>query len=743
MALSESLEFILNANPSNVISAFDQVGAASDRALKATESNVGKIGSSLTKLGAGGVGVGGLLTQIASGDEQAAGQLKAAISSAGQVYDDFSSRIDKTVQQQVRFGHTDEEVKDSLATLVGSFGDTNKALDEMQLVTDLAARKHISLASAAEMVAKAHGGSARLFKEFGIQVQTNTSGTKDYDAALTQLAGKLQGQAAAGADTAAGKFRALKAEVENVASSFGEKFGPAILGASTIVTGVGAAMSGYATIQGRLQTAHAATAAAATEQAAAEAEAAAAEALVTSNSAAAVGTLYAESAAAETTAASLSSMALAAAPVAVLTAGITLLSSALQSNSEDAQRQKTDMDQVTKALQDTSQANDEALAKLYAQRNATSGFNDILNRAHLSYKGMADALIAGGSAWDKFKQQVLDSAKATGLSSDDLTIMRNGLDSTKSTLDSATRSVQANSSALTDASTSSSTFEGSLKAIDDQAKSTADAIDQAAQAGHQLLSADLQAKYAPLDIADAQARAADAKAKLGTGKTAAENAQLQRDYQRATLDVTRAVDGAAASQETLAETQAAANGQTVSAVDKNNFLIQALQQEEQYVTGPYKTAIDGQISQLQTLNDTYAEQLDLKNQIRQDQITQSDIPAEQLRGTNEVYTPIAPNPRIPGQPTYGRASGGALGPYSISGVNESGPEMFSYGGRDYLLTGSYGGYVHNAAQTAAMAGGSSQPMVHVGSMTVVAPEPEASGPAVVRALRRMAMVRPR
>ncbi len=248
MAFTETLEMLIRADPSQGIQALDRFSTKAEETVSKSTSQFAKLSASALKIGAAGVGIGGFLTQMASGDIEAANQLQAAIGQTGHTIDEYRERIDAAVSSQVRFGHTDEEVKNALTTLTLSYNDTGKALDEMQLTADLAARKHISLGEAATIVAKAHGGAGRVFKEFGITVGENADGTKNYDGALSDLAEKLKGQAAASADTFGGRLKALGAEAENLISDFGQKFGPAILGVSTGLTALGAIGSGVSAI---------------------------------------------------------------------------------------------------------------------------------------------------------------------------------------------------------------------------------------------------------------------------------------------------------------------------------------------------------------------------------------------------------------------------------------------------------------------------------------------------------------
>lgn len=273
MSLRETLELLIQVDANQGIRSVEAFASKNEQALQKATASISKyreVGAKMLSVGAAGLGVGSFLTMAASGDIEAARQLEAAISVTGKSISQYEDRIKSAVGQMVKFGHTDEAVSGALTTLTTSYGDAGRALDQMQLVADIAARKHISLADAAQLVARAHGGSARLFKEFGITVGTNAAGVKDYDGALTELSKRLKGQAEASASSFGGKLRELRAEVENQVSAFGQKWGPTIMAASGAMTVLGGVTRTAGAAIEFVQGAHAAAAFAAAAQARAE-----------------------------------------------------------------------------------------------------------------------------------------------------------------------------------------------------------------------------------------------------------------------------------------------------------------------------------------------------------------------------------------------------------------------------------------------------------------------------------------
>ena len=108
--------------------------------------------------------------------------------------------------------------------------------------THLTAAEQIQLQDAQQNVvaadAKAVDAHTKLTKA---QTEAHDA-TQNHGKALDELGQKLKGQAAAQANTFTGHIKALKAEVEDSAAKLGQKYGPALQGAGTIMAGVGSVM---------------------------------------------------------------------------------------------------------------------------------------------------------------------------------------------------------------------------------------------------------------------------------------------------------------------------------------------------------------------------------------------------------------------------------------------------------------------------------------------------------------------
>jgi len=225
------------------------------------------LGKKMAVGGAAIAGVGLLLQAAGSKEKQATDQLKAAIDATGGSYEDYAKQIEKTVKREENFAHSAVDTKTALQTLTQATGDTQTALNNMQLVTDLAAAKHITLAEAAALVAKIlGGGGAKTLAAYGVHMKTNADGTKDVSGALDELAAKLNGQAAASMNNFGAKVDVVKTKVGDFIGEWGQKLGGVVTVTGTVLGAASAGLDILAARAARAAAAEAALAAAETTQ---------------------------------------------------------------------------------------------------------------------------------------------------------------------------------------------------------------------------------------------------------------------------------------------------------------------------------------------------------------------------------------------------------------------------------------------------------------------------------------------
>ncbi len=97
--------------------------------------------------------------------------LKTAVRNTGGEWDQYAGKVkaaSETTGALVTGNATDVDA--ALTTLVTATGNTTTALKDLNLVENIAAMRHISLADAAGLVAKVYAGSTRVLTQFGINL---------------------------------------------------------------------------------------------------------------------------------------------------------------------------------------------------------------------------------------------------------------------------------------------------------------------------------------------------------------------------------------------------------------------------------------------------------------------------------------------------------------------------------------------------------------------------------------------
>lgn len=195
-----------------------------------------------TMMATGGIasGLGVMMLGEASKEQSAQAQLSNAIRNTGGSYADYKDQVEHTVTANEKFGYTAVQTKGALTTLVQATHSGKTGLSLMGEAANLATSQHISLDSAARMVARSIGGSTRLFKQYGITMGTSKDKAANLREENAQLARVLSGQASAATDTFSGHMAGMKAHLEDVWGSLSQKLGPALTAVGPAIGGLGA-----------------------------------------------------------------------------------------------------------------------------------------------------------------------------------------------------------------------------------------------------------------------------------------------------------------------------------------------------------------------------------------------------------------------------------------------------------------------------------------------------------------------
>lgn len=146
------------------------------------------IGSHMTAVGGFVTGAGVALTELGGHAQQSEAMLKTAVENAGGSMEEMDPKVAKLRGSMLGLGFANNETNDALAKLTIGFQDPNKALGDMGLAADIARTRHISLSAAADMLVKAHAGSTRILKQFGIEAANTKQIDKDLESAHKDVA---------------------------------------------------------------------------------------------------------------------------------------------------------------------------------------------------------------------------------------------------------------------------------------------------------------------------------------------------------------------------------------------------------------------------------------------------------------------------------------------------------------------------------------------------------------------------
>jgi hypothetical protein len=117
---------------------------------------------------------------------------------------------DQITKTSLLTGVTDDELRPSFDRLLRSTQNVAEAQKLQTLAIDVAAGSGKSLQAVSEALARAQDGNFTALKKLGVPLDENIIKTKDFDAAQQALAATFGGQAAAQADTFAGKMQRLQ-----------------------------------------------------------------------------------------------------------------------------------------------------------------------------------------------------------------------------------------------------------------------------------------------------------------------------------------------------------------------------------------------------------------------------------------------------------------------------------------------------------------------------------------------------
>lgn len=163
--------------------------------------------------------VGGLLAagKAAADEEKNVEKMQAALKASVPGFDGNTAAIEALIAKREALAFSDDELRESLSTLVTSTHSVSAAQDLQSTAMDLARLKGVSLAAASEALAKANNGSTKELKALGISVDDSADKTQ----VLAAIQKAAAGQAETYAKTTAGKWETLQHKFGDVVETVG------------------------------------------------------------------------------------------------------------------------------------------------------------------------------------------------------------------------------------------------------------------------------------------------------------------------------------------------------------------------------------------------------------------------------------------------------------------------------------------------------------------------------------------
>ena len=174
-----------------------------------------KAGLAFAAAGAAAVAYAGKLAidGVKAAIEDAAAQQKLALTLknvTGATEAQIAATEDYITKTSLAFGVTDDELRPSIERLARATGDLEKAQKLQTVAIDVAAGSGKSLEAVTNAMAKAAEGNTSALARLGIGLTASQLKTMSLDEVTAKLANTFEGQAAAKADTFAGKMTRLQ-----------------------------------------------------------------------------------------------------------------------------------------------------------------------------------------------------------------------------------------------------------------------------------------------------------------------------------------------------------------------------------------------------------------------------------------------------------------------------------------------------------------------------------------------------
>ena len=175
-----------------------------------------------TAVGTAAFAIGVSAVKAAIEDEKAQVSLAQTLRNTTKATDQQIAATEDYIDATARAtGVADDQLRPSLDRLVRSTKDVAQAQKLQQLALDISAGTSKDLATVTEALSKGLDGNLGALKRIGVPLDENIIKTKDFDAAVIALSNTFAGQAAAAAETFAGRMSRVQIAVDEAKEQIG------------------------------------------------------------------------------------------------------------------------------------------------------------------------------------------------------------------------------------------------------------------------------------------------------------------------------------------------------------------------------------------------------------------------------------------------------------------------------------------------------------------------------------------
>ena len=205
--------------------AFGQLETNGQRAAFAVRKAALPAGIALVALAAGAIDAANAAMQ----DQAAQDQLTRSLDKTTGATDGAIASVDAFITSTSNLtAVADDELRPALATLARGTGDLAQAQDGLKIALDISAATGKPLATVSAALSKAYAGNATALGKLDPHVKAMIKNGASADEVIAAMSSRFKGDAAASADTAAGRMKALGIAVDETKESIGAALMPIV-----------------------------------------------------------------------------------------------------------------------------------------------------------------------------------------------------------------------------------------------------------------------------------------------------------------------------------------------------------------------------------------------------------------------------------------------------------------------------------------------------------------------------------